>query len=70
MENDNEAKVTRVRDIHLYFNSKNVIELKDVHYVPTLRRNLISRSIFNRLGYKLVLKFNKFIMSRGIIYIY
>jgi hypothetical protein len=40
------------------------VQLKNVHHVPSIKKNLISGSLLCRDGYKLVFESNKFVLSK------
>ena len=41
-----------------------IVRLKNVHYVPSVNKNLVSGSLLCRDGYKLVFESNKFVISK------
>lgn len=43
--------------------------LSNVYYVPDARKNLVFRSLFNKYGFKLVLESDKFVFSKGGIFV-
>ena len=49
--------------VELLFISGNTLVLRDVYFAPDISRNLVSRSILNRLGYKLVFEVDRCIIS-------
>ncbi|KAL0312905.1 UNVERIFIED_CONTAM: Retrovirus-related Pol polyprotein from transposon TNT 1-94 [Sesamum radiatum] len=49
----------------LKLTSGKTVALQDVLYVPSLRRNLISGSLHNKVGLKIVLEADKVIITRG-----
>ncbi|KAL0461375.1 UNVERIFIED_CONTAM: Retrovirus-related Pol polyprotein from transposon RE2 [Sesamum latifolium] len=49
----------------LKLTSEKTLDLQDVLYVPSLRRNLISGSLLNKVGLKIVLEADKVIITRN-----
>jgi hypothetical protein len=64
MENGSHASVHGVGMVDLKLTSGKIIELKNVHHVTSINKNLVSDSLLCRDGFKIVLKSNKFIMSQ------
>jgi len=69
------APVEDIRVVSLNLPSGHVLLLKDVVYVPSMRRNLISVSILDKCGYtfefgngKLVVYFNSIIVGSEVLY--
>ena len=69
------ALVEDIGVVSLNLPSGHVLLLKDVVYVPSMRRNLISVSILDKCGYtfefgngKLVVYFNSIIVGSGVLY--
>ncbi|WVZ22010.1 hypothetical protein V8G54_000554, partial [Vigna mungo] len=69
MGNDSMAKVLGVGQVELLLSSGKSLVLRDVLYAPELRRNLVSGVILNRLGFKLVFESDKFILSKGGVFV-
>ena len=65
MGNQSTAQVKGKGKIDLVFTSGNTLTLKDVLHVPDVRKNLVSGSILNKFGFKLVFESDKFILSKG-----
>ncbi|GKF72790.1 zinc finger, CCHC-type containing protein, partial [Tanacetum coccineum] len=65
MGNHSTAEVKGKGKIDLVFTSSNTLTLKDVLHVPDVHKNLVSRSLLNKFGFKLVFESNKFIISKG-----
>ena len=57
------ASVHGVGTVDLKFTSGKIMRLKNVHYVPSVNKNLVSGSLLCRDGYKLVFESNKFVIS-------
>ena len=51
--------------IDLKLTSGNTLSLQDVSFVPEVRRNLISGSMLNKHGFKLVFESNKLVLTKG-----
>nr|GEX98884.1 putative zinc finger, CCHC-type [Tanacetum cinerariifolium] len=50
--------------IYLVFTSSNTLTLKNVIHVLDVRKNLVYRSLLNKFDFKLVFKYDKFILSK------
>jgi hypothetical protein len=50
--------------ITLKFTSRKTIQLKNVQHVPTIKKNLVNRSLLCRDGFKLVFESNKCTISK------
>jgi len=59
----------RTKRIDLRMTSGKVLTLQDVVHVPTLQRNLISKSSLLRVDYRIVKKSNKFVISKSNVFI-
>ena len=64
MGNSSSASVRGVGTVVLKFTSGKIVRLKNVHYVPSVNKNLVSGSLLCRDGYKLVFESNKFVISK------
>jgi hypothetical protein len=64
MGNGSHASVCGVGTVDLKFSSGKIVRLKNVHYVPSINKNLVSGSLLCRDGYKLVFESNKFVVSK------
>jgi hypothetical protein len=64
MGNGSHASVRGVGTVDLKFTSGKIVQLKNVHHVPTIRNNLISVSLLLRDGFKVVLESNKVVISK------
>lgn len=69
MGNSSTAQVKGKGTVELEFTSGKVLVLNDVCYVPEVRKNLISGSVLNKFGFKLVFEANKFVMSKGGVFV-
>nr|GFA90666.1 hypothetical protein [Tanacetum cinerariifolium] len=65
MGNHSTTQVKEKGKIDLVFTSSKTLTLKNVLHVPDVRKNLVSGSILNKFGFKLVFKSDKFILSKG-----
>ncbi|GJS35540.1 zinc finger, CCHC-type containing protein [Tanacetum coccineum] len=65
MGNHSTAQVKGKGKIDLVFTSGNTLTLKNVLHVPDVRKNLVSGSLLNKFGFKLVFESDKFILSKG-----
>ena len=64
MGNVARAVVCGVGTVDLKLTSRKTVQLKNVQHAPSIRKNLISRSLFCRDGYKLVFESNNCILSK------
>jgi hypothetical protein len=64
MGNESHASVHGVRMIDLKLTSGEIVQLKNVQYVPSINTNLVSVSLLCRDGFKIMLESNKFVMSK------
>ena len=55
--------------INLEFTSGKILTLTDVYHVPEIRKNLVSVSLLNMHGFKLVFDGDKFILSKGGVFV-
>ncbi|GJZ50608.1 zinc finger, CCHC-type containing protein [Tanacetum coccineum] len=69
MDDDYFAPVHRKRSVVLEFISEKSITLFNLLYVPKLRKNLISGSVFNKCGYKQVYESDKYILSKSGVFV-
>ncbi|GJR12583.1 zinc finger, CCHC-type containing protein [Tanacetum coccineum] len=69
MGNHTTAQVKGKGKIDLVFTSSNTLTLNDVLHVPDVRKNLVSGSLLNKFGFKLVFESDKFILSKGGMFI-
>ncbi|XP_077248607.1 uncharacterized protein LOC143888156 [Tasmannia lanceolata] len=65
MGNSSTAEVKGKGKVELEFTSGKILTLTDVYHVPDVRKNLVSGSLLNENGFKLVFESNKFILSKG-----
>ena len=64
MGNGARAAVHGVGTVDLKLTSGKTVQLKNVHHVPSIKKNLISGSLLCREGYKLVFESNKCVVSK------
>ena len=64
MGNGARAGVLGVGTVDLKLTSGKTVQLKNIHHVPSIRKNLISGSLLCRDGFKLVFESNKCVMSK------
>jgi hypothetical protein len=64
MENGSHAFVHGVGMTDLKLTSGKIVQLKNVHHVPSINKNLVSGSLLCRNGFKVVLELNKFVVSK------
>jgi len=64
MENGARAAVRGVGTVNLKLTSEKTVQSKNVHHVPSIKKNLISRSLLCPDGFKLVFESNKCVLSK------
>jgi transposase InsO family protein len=64
MGNGARAAVRCVGSVDLKLTSRKTVQLKNMHHVPSIKKNLISGSLLCRDGYKLVFESNKCVVSK------
>jgi hypothetical protein len=64
MGNGSHARVLGIGTVNLKLTSEKTIRLKNVHHVPTIKKNLVSGSILCRDDFKLVFESNKCVLSK------
>ena len=65
MGNSSTATIKGKGIVDLEFTSGKIVSLTNVCHVPEVRKNLVSGSLLNKHGFKLVFKSDKFILSKG-----
>ncbi|KAI3701767.1 hypothetical protein L6452_27096 [Arctium lappa] len=65
MGNESNAPILGRGLVRLEFSSNKIIELVDVLFVPQIRKNLVSGSTLNKLGYRQLFESEKFTLSKG-----
>ena len=64
MGNGSHACVLGVDTVNLNFTSGKTVQLKNMQYVPTIKKNLVSGSQLCRNGFKLVFESNNCVLSK------
>jgi hypothetical protein len=64
MGNVSHAFVHGVGTVNLKFTSGKIVQLKDVHHIPFINKNLVSGSLLCRDGFKVVLESHKLVVSK------
>jgi hypothetical protein len=64
MGNGSHVRVLGVGTVNLKLTSGKTVRLKNMQHVPTIKKNLVSGSLFYRDGFKLVLESNKCVLSK------
>ena len=64
MGNGSHASVRGVGTIDLKFTSGKIVELKNVQYVPTINKKLVSGFLLCKDGFWVVLESNKLVVSK------
>jgi hypothetical protein len=62
--NVSHASIHGVGTVDLKFTLEKIVQLKNVHHVPSINKNLMSGSILCRDGFKVVLESNKLVVSK------
>lgn len=55
--------------VKLRFTSRKTVTLKEVLHVPDIRKNLLSRSLLSKHGFKLVFEFDKFVPTKNKLFV-
>ena len=63
------SKVEGKGNVILKFTSGKIITLTNVLYVPEIRKNLVSGPMLSKKGFKLVFESDKFILTKGGMYV-
>ncbi|GKA83018.1 zinc finger, CCHC-type containing protein [Tanacetum coccineum] len=69
MGNESTALVHGRGCVDLKFSFGKIVSLFNVLHVPNIRKNLVSSSVLNNLGYKQVIESNKFVLSKHGVFI-
>jgi hypothetical protein len=64
MGNGSHASVRSVGMVDLKLTSEKIMQLKNMHHVPSINKNLVSSSLLCRDSFKVVLESNKFVVSK------
>ena len=65
MGNASSSMVESKGDVILNLTSGKKLTLMDVLFVPEIRKNLVSASLLNKKGFKLVFESEKFVLTKG-----
>jgi hypothetical protein len=65
MGNGSYASVHGIGTVDLKFTSRKIVQLKNVQYVPSIHKNLVSGTLLCRDGLKVVLESNKLVVSKS-----
>ncbi|KAJ9566473.1 hypothetical protein OSB04_002439 [Centaurea solstitialis] len=63
------GEIKGIREVVLRMTSGKELKLKDVLFVPELRKNLVSGWLLNKVGFKLVFESDKFVLSKNGMYV-
>ena len=69
MGNTSTVDVKGIGPVELVFNSEKSLTLNDVFFVSEVRKNLISGFLLNKFGFKQVYEADKFILSKGSVFV-
>ncbi|KAJ9543763.1 hypothetical protein OSB04_023470 [Centaurea solstitialis] len=69
MGNAATAEIKGIGEVVLRMTSGKELKLKDVLFVPELRKNLVSGWLLNKVGFKLVFESDKFVLSKNGMYV-
>ena len=65
MGNESTTPVLGKGDVHLHFTSGKELILHNVLYAPSIRKNVVSGGVLNKLGYRLVFEADRLVISRA-----
>ena len=69
MGNSATSEIKGQGKVVLKMTSRKELTLTNVLYVPKIRKNLVSGSLLNNHGFRLVFELNKFVLSKSIMYV-
>ena len=69
MGNDSTVKARGIGQVELLLTSGKTLTLRDVVFVPEVRKNLVSGGLLNKFGFRMVFESDKFVLSKGGIYV-
>lgn len=69
MGNKSTAHILGKGEVELEFSSGKTLILKSVLYVPRIRKNLVSSTMLNKLGYRQVFEADKYVLSKGGVFV-
>ncbi|KAF3637698.1 Actin-depolymerizing factor 2 [Capsicum annuum] len=65
MESSSSTKVVRKGTVELKFTFEKIVTLMDVLHFPDIRKNLVSGTLLNKHGFKMVFEADKFILCKN-----
>jgi len=69
MGNASTVDVKGIGQVELVFTSRKTLTLNNVYYVSEVKKNLVSGFLLNMFGFKQVYEANKYILSKGSIFV-
>ena len=69
MGNSSVSKIEGKRKVILKWTSGKELTLNDILHVPDICKNLISRSILSKKGFRIVFESDKFVLTEGGMYV-
>ncbi|CAI0476507.1 unnamed protein product, partial [Linum tenue] len=69
MGNESTAPVEGRGTVELEFTSGKILVLRDVLHVPKIRKNLVSGSVLNKLGYRQVYDSDRYVLSKSGVFV-
>ncbi|CAH9112999.1 unnamed protein product, partial [Cuscuta epithymum] len=63
------VQIQGIEKVELELTSRKKLILNDVYFVPQIRKNLVSDGILNNFLFKLSFEANKFILSKGGVFV-
>ena len=69
MGNSVVSKVEGKGKVILKWTSRKELTLNDVLYIPDIRKNLISRSILSKKGFRIIFESDKFVLTKDGMYV-
>ncbi|KAK9089611.1 hypothetical protein Scep_028693 [Stephania cephalantha] len=69
MGNSSSSMVEGKGTVKMKFTSGKIVTLLNVLYVPEIRKNLVSGPLLNKKGFKLVFESDKFVLTKGGMYV-
>jgi hypothetical protein len=65
MGNGSHASVHGIGTVDLKFTSGKIVQPKNVQHVPSMHKNLVSGTLLCRDGFKVILEYNKIVVSKS-----
>ena len=62
-------KVFGSGEVELKFISGHVLTLKDILYTPSMRKNLMSSFLLNKAGFKQIMEFDNYIITKKRLFV-